>query len=320
MPNVNVQFGRSIKPVSVKDVSQNKIQILYNRLSESAWSANITVGAEPVVIKAFGLLVNQKITVYNVFNNTREKMYYNGGDFVLTNINNVIVLAVSGVYVLNTPDILGEIVCISYPISAMDPKAKNSVDITNPNGPQNHQPNVFFSGGAGQEYSQDVFVGSTPLVFRGYGITTQLIELYTVFDNEVFGVEELMQVYEAGVGVKLDSAHSTMIVSIAGRYRFKIVGNSENIFIVSNPTPLNYTDPFLKRGEPGADGASGAGVNFTQFVASDEWTITHNLGYYPSVELMTVGGVEFEANVIHMSLNETKVYLTSAIAGSARLA
>lgn len=56
-----------------------------------------------------------------------------------------------------------------------------------------------------------------------------------------------------------------------------------------------------------------------QASASDTWTINHNLGFKPSVEPFTVGGAEFDATVQHTSNNQTVVYLTIPLAGSARL-
>ncbi len=57
----------------------------------------------------------------------------------------------------------------------------------------------------------------------------------------------------------------------------------------------------------------------TQAVASNTWTINHNMGLNPSVELRTSGGVEFNADVTHTSVNQTVVNLVSAITGTARL-
>lgn len=72
-------------------------------------------------------------------------------------------------------------------------------------------------------------------------------------------------------------------------------------------------------GPIGPPGPNGAGFNFTQAVPSLTWTINHNLGYYPSVELFSVGGLEIDADVQHVSVNQTVVTFLIATAGSARL-
>ena len=64
---------------------------------------------------------------------------------------------------------------------------------------------------------------------------------------------------------------------------------------------------------------SAAAFVFTQATPAAMWTINHNLGYRPTVELFTLGGEEFDADVIHVSNNQTVVYLNTAIAGTARL-
>jgi len=72
-------------------------------------------------------------------------------------------------------------------------------------------------------------------------------------------------------------------------------------------------------GPQGPPGPGGAGFNFTQAAPATVWTINHNLGYYPSVELFSVGGLEIDADVQHMSLNQTIVTFLIPTAGSARL-
>lgn len=58
---------------------------------------------------------------------------------------------------------------------------------------------------------------------------------------------------------------------------------------------------------------------FTQPTPDTVWTINHNLGFMPAVELRTIGGVEFDADVQHPNTNQTIVYLLTALAGTARL-
>lgn len=57
----------------------------------------------------------------------------------------------------------------------------------------------------------------------------------------------------------------------------------------------------------------------TQSTPAATWTINHNLGYRPLITLLTSGGVEYEAEVVHTSTNQVLVYHTSAKAGTARL-
>ena len=69
----------------------------------------------------------------------------------------------------------------------------------------------------------------------------------------------------------------------------------------------------------GPQGPAGAGYVHTQSTASATWTITHNLGFKPSVELLNAGSQEVDGDVVHTSYDVTIVYFTAAIAGFARL-
>ncbi len=52
------------------------------------------------------------------------------------------------------------------------------------------------------------------------------------------------------------------------------------------------------------------------FAASGQWVVNHNLGFRPAaVQLLTVGGVEFEASIVHTSANQFVVSVSPPIAG-----
>ena len=68
----------------------------------------------------------------------------------------------------------------------------------------------------------------------------------------------------------------------------------------------------------GGSGSSG-GYDFIQSSPSTLWTINHNLGYRPVVALLSVGGIEMWATIVHISVNQVQVSFISATAGRARL-
>ena len=65
--------------------------------------------------------------------------------------------------------------------------------------------------------------------------------------------------------------------------------------------------------------AAGQAFVFSQPTPAQEWVINHNLGFRPSVELLSVGGAEIEGDVLHVSENQTLVSFVMPVAGSARL-
>jgi hypothetical protein len=68
----------------------------------------------------------------------------------------------------------------------------------------------------------------------------------------------------------------------------------------------------------GGGGGTSAYVH-QQLTPAGIWTINHNLGFRPSVELLDSGGQEIDGEVSHPTVNQTVVALSPATAGLARL-
>lgn len=81
--------------------------------------------------------------------------------------------------------------------------------------------------------------------------------------------------------------------------------------------PVTSTVTAITQGPQGPAG-SGAYIH-TQSAASTTWTINHNMGFRPSVELLDSGSQEIDGEVSHPSINQTVVTLNPASAGLARL-
>jgi len=251
--NPNVRFGRRIGPIKIEDVQKGSIQRLYNSTSTDRRSSNITVGAEPVVLVAFGLKDGEYLSVNNVFGNIESPSLLDGVPIQLDTTHTLIVLSITGVYYLDFVGVaLGDLTVIAYQMSMMDDKAASSVDITNPNGPQQNRPNLFLAGSPGITETHDFFVGSTPLVFRAYGLQDQAIQLYSVFD-------ELEEPVIEGSIVSLTVNNTALVIHIAGHYKFKVEGDSTGVILVENPTVLNYLSD---GGGSGGGGTPGGGVTF----------------------------------------------------------
>jgi hypothetical protein len=77
-------------------------------------------------------------------------------------------------------------------------------------------------------------------------------------------------------------------------------------------------------GPAGPPGPAGASANVsahvhTQAIAAAVWTMNHNLGRRPHVTLLSVGGVEFDGDIVHSSNNQAIAYFESPMAGSAEI-
>lgn len=66
-------------------------------------------------------------------------------------------------------------------------------------------------------------------------------------------------------------------------------------------------------------GDPNTGYVFTQSTPATTWTINHNLGFRPSVEILDSGSQEIDGEVSHPTVNQTVVTLNPATAGLARL-
>lgn len=88
-----------------------------------------------------------------------------------------------------------------------------------------------------------------------------------------------------------------------------------DIFGPDTPSVIEISFP----GPQGPPGPPGIAYVFTQASVSAVWTINHNLGYRPSVELLDTGSQEIDGEISHPSVNQTVVILNPATAGTARL-
>jgi len=75
----------------------------------------------------------------------------------------------------------------------------------------------------------------------------------------------------------------------------------------------------IPKGDKGDPGESASSYDFTQASPSDTWTIAHNFGFRPSVSIASVGGVEMDGTVTHLSTDVLQISFNIPVAGSARL-
>jgi hypothetical protein len=106
--------------------------------------------------------------------------------------------------------------------------------------------------------------------------------------------------------------------------------------IISTPAPVKITAQTIKQakvsvgatiGPPGPQGekgdkgdpGDGSGLSFvhTQGVASDSWTINHNLGYYPNVTVVDSAKREVVGDVEYINTNTIQITFSSAFSGEA---
>lgn len=62
---------------------------------------------------------------------------------------------------------------------------------------------------------------------------------------------------------------------------------------------------------------SGTKYEHTQSSPQSVWTINHNLGFYPTVQTFTVGGVEIFGDILNVSVNQTTITWGEPVSGLA---
>lgn len=111
------------------------------------------------------------------------------------------------------------------------------------------------------------------------------------------------------------------------RRGFKWPGNptlvlySEEVVMVAGPAgATGATGPAGPAGATGATGPAGAGESYSEtFPATATWIVNHNFGRHPySWAVETLGGLEIEVAVQHVSLNQSIVMFDVQTAGTAR--
>jgi hypothetical protein len=60
-------------------------------------------------------------------------------------------------------------------------------------------------------------------------------------------------------------------------------------------------------------------LRYTQSTPSSTWTINHNFGFEPQVQIFNSGSQLVNANITHLSVNQTVVQFTVPTSGFARL-
>lgn len=79
-------------------------------------------------------------------------------------------------------------------------------------------------------------------------------------------------------------------------------------------TLVGFAGPTGPQGPPGAGGA----YVHTQAIAAAVWVVNHNLGFRPAVAVLSPGGLEVIADIVHITTNQTEIRFNSPASGTAR--
>lgn len=131
--------------------------------------------------------------------------------------------------------------------------------------------------------------------------------------------------YQVREAMKIDDGAFTDLMLTRLAPESSALGQDPRTFGLSDLTDVDLVSPatgeVLKYdGSKWVDGAdAGAAFVFTQSAPASTWTINHNLGYVPSVEMFDSGSQEVDAAVSHPNANQTVIVFSVPLSGFARL-
>ena len=115
------------------------------------------------------------------------------------------------------------------------------------------------------------------------------------------------------LSVELRSPLASLVTSL------RLVGENSAMTELRSVTKDGVLTTF-NLGLMGPPGPPGPGAEIFQFSPPSptaEWVINHNFGRWPVVTVLSPGGFEVEAEVAHVSLNQSRVYFISPQLGTA---
>lgn len=97
------------------------------------------------------------------------------------------------------------------------------------------------------------------------------------------------------------------------------IGNLNDLSTANKQTLVDAINEAAQSGGSGGSASGTPAYIYTQGSASDEWTIQHNLGKYPSVTIVDSGGNVVVGDVQYLSTDEISISFAGAFSGKAYL-
>ena len=98
------------------------------------------------------------------------------------------------------------------------------------------------------------------------------------------------------------------------------IGNVTPIDLTLTTSPIELTLATEgQQGPPGPQGPPGVDFSYdhTQSSPAAEWIVNHNAGFKPDVEVRNTAGGVVGAEVLHINVNQTRIYFSAPQSGSA---
>lgn len=242
MQNTNLTTGQRLVGVPTIAAGGTDELVLFGPYATNPISPMLQVGAAPVVLKAYGLLTGETVTVQNVYAPTgvMSPYSYKGEAIVLTSTLSTAVLAITGNYRLVFAGAMLGVVLVTATTLSGRPGGVDTAALQS----QLANPNLFFGPSVTSTLSQKVQVTRAPWAFRAYGltpgVTIQVLNVTPTATGEVTSpFAQNMQEY------LLSSTNNTLVLELAGSYRFQLAGDPTGVLLVGNENPIIFIDPYI---------------------------------------------------------------------------
>lgn len=296
-----------ISPAPKQIDRKNGQLVLFDNSSKSQISPIFQVTDTAYSIVAYGLTGSSRVELETVslFNGVvfAAPFSFNGIKVTLTVDNPVGIVALTGQYRLRFTGQAGTILCIATP--QIDNSSTSHIRRSDKS-----KPNYLSDSFDTSIFSPILDVVGSSWTISLYNATTQKIYVRAAIDEN----------NHVRTGEVIDIDNPVHIIENTGRYLFELEGTPD-VTLVGTQNFVDFESAYVLQGPQGEPGPPGEASSYEhiQNTPATQWVINHNLGYYPSVELLTVGGKEFEADVTHTTPNQVVVNSLIAIAGRARL-
>lgn len=227
-----VKTGRLLDEPLRRERNATRRTVLFDEHSTSNDSFLFEVRGEPVVFQLFGAVVGQEVTLYSVLRQQEAIFLLDSVPVKLNASVNTVVFQTAGVYRMKVTS--GSHVGLTltmHPQTADD----SPCEVPQASGVQANLPNLFMSPEGATNPTNIWEISDKPWIFTAFGLGPgEFIETYVVYGQNETYKEEIYLLN--GVAQVLSPLSTSIILSKAGRYRFKLTGSLLGKTLVGNPT------------------------------------------------------------------------------------
>jgi hypothetical protein len=261
LANKYITTGQPIVATPTVDKGGIDGLVLFSRYSLNSVSPTLQVGAQPYLIKAFGLAAGEVVTVNNFYESAGllQPVVIDGNPVTLSSSNTSVILYLTGNYRFSFNAMLGDLILTATRITGVLEPGVGGGPIQS----QQVLPNPALTPGQPSRVSNNFSITNMPWVFRAYGLVSGTISVLNVYTSTE-GVVTSPYAPD-GSQVVFDVSHNTIVLDKPGVYQFQLNG-TDSVLLIGNASPILFVDPYAA--EAAEQAAAAAAASAAQAAAS----------------------------------------------------